>query len=115
VGDRITQLSSGDYAHYAHSEWIDAVPPVEHLPVAVRVTVEVDGHKLTFTKSGTAMGARYYGHSSDCDGATLEDNLRGVIDALLVYTANMANRTLRGVYPVAADRGVRPPEKDGVN
>jgi hypothetical protein len=80
------------------------MPLFEHLPITVTVTVEVDGHKLTFAKDGKAIGSRYHGRSSPYDGETLEDNIREVVGALLVCAANTTNRFLSNAYPVVADQ-----------
>lgn len=78
------------------------MPMHESLPVKVTLTVEVDGHVLTFDQTGKATGARYHGeappqHYAD---ATIEGNVRAAVDTCAVTALRQANELIRRMYPV---------------
>jgi len=50
------------------------MPILESLPVKVKLIIEVDGHTLTFTEDGKAVGGRR---------ADLEEIVRGSIDTMI--------------------------------
>jgi hypothetical protein len=82
------------------------MPMIENTPVTVTLTVEVDGHRLTFEAHGKARGPRYHGTDPDPYAAesTLEDSVRrAVSDAHIDVTAR-AQESIRRLYPVHTDQ-----------
>ncbi len=83
------------------------MPTLEHLPVKVTLTVEVDGHTLTFEKTGEARGARYYGADPRkhryASSETLESVIRGAVDTLTAGVAKRSAAFLHNAYPVCSD------------
>ena len=83
------------------------MPTLEHLPVKVTLTVEVDGHTLTFEEIGKVMGARYYGADPREHGyylsEALESGIQGTVDTLIVRAAKRSAVFLRNAYPVHDD------------
>jgi len=55
------------------------MPMFESHPIKVTLTVEVDGHTLTFTETGKAIGARYHGADPRIAGYLLVDSLESKI------------------------------------
>lgn len=82
------------------------MPAWESVPIAVVMTIEVDGHVLAFAASGEATGGRYHGvepmgpYRSD---ESLEAHIRDVAEAHIRDVAEKAERFLRRAYPVAGD------------
>jgi len=71
----------------------------EQLSVKVTLIVEVDGHTLTFEKSGAVTG-REHGYST---GDTVESGIRGAVDTLVAGVAKRSESFLRNAYPVCGD------------
>jgi hypothetical protein len=84
------------------------VPMYENLPVKVTLTVEVDGHVLTFDGSGEVRGARYHGADPRENGyatsETLESGIRGAVDTGAARAVKAANEMVARMYPVAESR-----------
>jgi len=85
----------------------------EQLPVTVTLIVEVDGHTLTFEKSGAVTGARYHGadprEHGYSTGDTVESGIRGAVDTLVAGVAKRSESFLRNAYPVCGDTIVADP------
>ena len=82
---------------------------VEHLTVKVTLTVEVDGHTLTFEETEEVEGPHLGGLRPPLgysDGDTLESNIRGTIDTCGDEAAKRSVAFLSGDYPVS-DEGIR--------
>ncbi len=76
----------------------------ENLPVKVTLTVEIDGHTLTFDGSGDARGARYHGTDPRENGYvasdTLESSIRAAVVAGSARAADAASELVARMYPV---------------
>jgi len=83
------------------------MPTLEHLPVTVNLTVEVDGHTLSFEERGKVMGARYHGadprETGYASSDTLESSIRGTVDTCVAGAIKRAEAFLRNAYPVCGD------------
>ena len=83
------------------------MPMSESLTLTVTLTVEVDGHRLTFqerTGSGTrAVGARYDGADPSYTIETLEGAIRRVAAEFTAEVDAQARASLGRLYPVAGD------------
>lgn len=86
------------------------MPMREHTNITVTITVEVDGHILTFHETGSADGARYHGAdprdtgyaTSDC----FETEVRAAVTAGVVKANGRLQQLLHRAYPVAGDSEV---------
>ena len=83
------------------------MPLHEYRPVKITLTVEVDGHTLTFEEMGKVAGARYngvdpreYGYSTS---DTLESGIRGTVDTCIAAASKRSEAFLRNAYPVCGD------------
>ena len=79
------------------------MPTLEFLPVKVTLTVEVDGHTLTFENMGKVNGARYYGADPRKHGYstsdTLEGGIRTAVDTCAAEVVKRSEVFLRAAYP----------------
>ena len=93
------------------------MPLLEHLPVKVTLTVEVDGHTLTFEETGEVDGGRYNGADPRQRGYWISDTLElGIRDTVHTLTARVAKRSeafLRNAYPACGDNHAGRPPADG--
>lgn len=84
------------------------MPLHESLSAKVTLTIEVDGHRLTFEEDVRRItGARYHGARPQFDAATaeiLESEIRRQIGLAIAQTEERARELLRRIYPVYADR-----------
>jgi len=91
------------------------MPALEHLTVKVTLTVEVDGHTLTFAETEGAKGPRCHGFDpphSYSTSDTLEGDIRGTVDDCADQVARRAGVFLRAAYPVCGDNHAGPPLAD---
>lgn len=77
------------------------MPTMETKPITVTLTIEVDGHTLTFSAVGEAKGAFYHGEKPAYRwNEVMEEQIRGVADTLIARAAKDATRFLTNAYPV---------------
>jgi hypothetical protein len=68
------------------------MPKMETRPIAITLTVEVDGHTLTFRQSGEANGSFYHGRKPAYDSiAVMEKQIQGVADSLIAKVGREAS------------------------
>ncbi|WP_041760120.1 hypothetical protein [Pseudonocardia dioxanivorans] len=74
--------------------------------MTVTLTVEVDGHRMTFEAHGKAMGPRYHGTDPDpyAVDSTLEDSVRRTVSHAHIDVTARAQESIRRLYPVHTDR-----------
>lgn len=84
------------------------MPLHEHMPIKVTLTVQVDGHYLTFEETSKAAGARYHaldprksgGYTSD---DCLESKIRDATHECMVRVGAKATEFLTRAYPLFGD------------
>lgn len=85
------------------------MPMYESQPVKVTLTIEVDGHVLTFTETPAAKGARYHGADPRDTGystsETLESSIRLAVTAGSHDLRKRAIETVARLYPVTEANG----------
>lgn len=83
------------------------MPLYEYLPVKVMLTVEADGHKLTFEETDKATGTRWHGgdprETGYASSDTLENNVRRTVDACVDRTIQRSAMLTRRAYPTCHD------------
>ena len=83
------------------------MPLLENLPVRVTLTVNLDGHTLTFEETGKVAGARYHGADPREHGYstsdTLESGIRGTVDTCAARAIKRAEAFLCNAYPVCGN------------
>jgi len=79
------------------------MPALEALPVTVQITVQVDGHTLTFEETGKATGARYHGTEPprNFSNSVLELNVQGTVDTCIARATKHALAFVANAYPTA--------------
>ena len=84
------------------------MPIHESQPVKVTLTVEVDGHVLTFAETGKATGGRYHGAAPTADGYstdhTLESSIQSTVDECATNAGYRARLFLARAYPMVGNR-----------
>jgi hypothetical protein len=88
------------------------MPMLEHQSIKVTLTVEVDGHTLTFTETGKAIGARYHGAdprvAGYSSGDSLESKIRTTVEECVTEVGDKAEMFLSRAY--LTHEGVAPGE-----
>lgn len=81
------------------------MPMIEHVPIAVRLTVEVDGHTLVFEEKAEPRGARYHGKQppSSFMRSELERTIRTAVSMAALKAMSRNTETMIRLYPLCDD------------